>query len=79
MADKKKPPLIIEDIEELDENEEYLSPADLELLVFAVEEEDVPAVYVKIMNFDDIEDAEDYAEKLKKTLPLLLLETTIKH
>lgn len=79
MADKKKPPLIIEDIEELEENEEYLSPADLDLMIFAVEEEENPAVYVKITNFADIEDAEDYAEKLKKNLPLLLLETTVKH
>jgi hypothetical protein len=79
MKDKKKPPLIIEDLEELEENEEYLSPADLELVIFAVEEDEAPAVYVKIMNFDDIEDAEDYAETLKKNLPLLLLETTIKH
>ena len=79
MKDKKKPPLVIEDIEELEENEEYLSPPDLELVIFAIEEEEEPAVYVKIMNFPDIEDAEDYADKLKKTLPLLLLETTVKH
>ena len=79
MADKKKPPLVIEDIEELEENEEYLSPPDLELVIFAMEEEEEPAVYVKIMNFNDIEEAEDYAETLKKNLPLLLLETTVKH
>ena len=44
MKDKKKPPLIIEDIDELAENEEYLTAnADIELLVFAVEEDEVPA------------------------------------
>jgi hypothetical protein len=80
MKDKKKPPLIIEDIDELAENEEYLTAnADIELVVFAVEEDEVPAVYVKIMNFNDIEEAEDYADTLKKNLPLLLLETTVKH
>lgn len=80
MKDKKKPPLIIEDIDELAENEEYLTAnADIELLVFAMEEEEIPVVYVKIMNFDDIEEAEDYADTLKKNLPLLLLETTVKH
>ena len=80
MKDKKKPPLTIEDIEELEENEEYLTPnADLDLIIFAMEEEETPVVYVKIMNFNDIEEAEDYAETLKKNLPLLLLETTVKH
>ena len=80
MADKKKPPLIIEDIDELAENEEYLTAnSDIELLVFAMEEEEMPVVYVKIMNFNDIEEAEDYADILKKNLPLLLLETTVKH
>lgn len=33
-------------------------------------------VYVKFSNFEDIEDAEDYAEFLSETLPLLLFETT---
>ena len=80
MADKKKPPLTIEDIEELEENEEYLTEnADIDMIIFAVEEDEYPAVYVKMTNFDDIEEAEDYAEKLKKNLPLLLLETTVKH
>jgi hypothetical protein len=80
MKDKKKPPLIIEDIDELAENEEYLTAnSDIELLVFAMEEEEMPVVYVKIMNFNDIEEAEDYADTLKKNLPLLLLETTVKH
>jgi hypothetical protein len=34
------------------------------------------AVYVKFSNFEDAEDAEDYAEFLSETLPLLLFETT---
>jgi hypothetical protein len=33
-------------------------------------------VYVKIHPFEDFEDAEEYAEFLHNTLPLLLFETT---
>jgi len=35
-----------------------------------------PAVFVKFSNFVDAEDAEEYAEFLAETLPLLLFETT---
>jgi hypothetical protein len=38
--------------------------------------DDEPAVYVKFTGFDSIEDAEEYAEFLAETLPLLLFETT---
>ena len=79
MADKKKPPFVIDDYEELDENEEYLGPADVEMVVLSSEEEGEPVVYVKFTNFNDFEEAEDYAESLQKNLPLLLLETTVKH
>jgi len=33
-------------------------------------------VYVKFSGFDDDEDAEEYAQFLAETLPLLLFETT---
>jgi hypothetical protein len=37
---------------------------------------DEPVVYVKFSGFNDSEDAEEYAEFLAETLPLLLFETT---
>jgi hypothetical protein len=45
--------------------------------VFSTEEESgTPSVYVKFTNFENSEDAEEYAEFLAETLPLLLFETT---
>ena len=38
--------------------------------------DDQPAVYVKFTGFDDEEDAEEYANFLAETLPLLLFEST---
>jgi len=38
--------------------------------------DDEPAVYVKFTGFDDEEDAEDYAQFLAETLPLLFFEST---
>jgi hypothetical protein len=37
------------------------------------------SVYVKLEGFDDLDDAEQYAEFLNKNLPLLLFETTVIH
>ena len=37
------------------------------------------SVYVKLEGFDDIDDAEEYAEFLSKHLPLLLFESEIIH
>jgi hypothetical protein len=71
---KKKPELeVIE--EELKENEEFISSDDIEIEVMTTSD-DEPAVYVKFTNFVDSEDAEEYAEFLAETLPLLLFETT---
>jgi hypothetical protein len=71
---KKKPELeVIE--EELKENEEFISSDDIEIEVMTTSDEE-PAVYVKFTNFIDTEDAEEYAEFLAETLPLLLFETT---
>lgn len=62
-------------VEELAENETFISSDDIEIEVMSTSD-DEPAVYVKFSNFADIEDAEEYAEFLAETLPLLLFETT---
>lgn len=59
----------------LSDNEEFISRDDIDIEVYSVSE-DTPAVYVKFTNFEDVEDAEEYAEFLASTLPLLLFETT---
>jgi hypothetical protein len=60
--------------EELKENEEFISRDDIEIEV--VVGTDSPDVYVKFSGFEDDEDAEEYAQFLADTLPLLLFETT---
>ena len=62
------------DEKELAENEFYISEDDIDIEVAVSSDEAV--VYVKFSNFEDIEDAEEYAEFLSETLPLLLFETT---
>lgn len=57
------------------ENENYISRDDIEIEVMSTTD-DEPCVYVKFSNFADSEDAEEYAEFLAETLPLLLFETT---
>ena len=42
-----------------------------------VEEE--KAVYVKITGFENVEDADEYAEYLAEHLPLLLFNSEVKH
>lgn len=61
--------------EELAENETFISNDDIEIEVMSTSD-DEPCVYVKFSNFADSEDAEEYAEFLAETLPLLLFETT---
>jgi hypothetical protein len=70
----KKRPKPDEVIEELKENEEFISRDDIEISV-AVSDED-PIVFVAFSGFADDEDAEEYAEFLAETLPLLLFEST---
>jgi hypothetical protein len=71
MANKK----IEEEVEELAENEEFISPQDD--LDFRVElNETQKTVSVTFSGFEDEEAAEEYAEFLVNTLPLLLFETT---
>ena len=70
---KRKQPEIVE--EELKDNEEFISRDDIDIEVMSTTD-DEPAVYVKFTGFGDAEDAEEYAEFLAETLPLLLFETT---
>lgn len=49
----------------------------LDLDVFVSEEDN--SVYVKLSGFDTIEEADNYADYLVDTLPLLLFESEIKH
>ncbi len=72
MPKKKPEPEVVE--QELLENEEPLSRDDLDIEVAVSQEE--PVVYVKFSGFEDFEDAEEYAEFLAETLPLLLFEST---
>ena len=63
-----------EPIEELQENEEFISRDDIEIEVAVGD--DVPEVFIRFSGFADDEDAEEYALFLAETLPLLLFETT---
>ena len=63
------------EVEELADNEEYISDDDIDIEVMSTSD-DEPAVYVKFTGFTDPEDAEEYAEFFANTLPLLLFETT---
>ena len=60
--------------EELAYNEEHISRDDIDIEVEVGE--DIPDVYVKFSGFEDSEDAEEYAQFLAETLPLLLFEST---
>ena len=71
---KRKPEVEIVE-EELKDNEEFISRDDIDIEVMSTTD-DEPAVYVKFTGFDDVEDAEEYAQFLAETLPLLLFETT---
>lgn len=67
---KKKPEPVVE---ELADNEEFISRDDIDIEVRLTED---AKVMVEFSGFDDLEDAEEYAEFLAETLPLLLFETT---
>ena len=64
--------------EELKPNEEFISDNDIDIEVMTSLDND-PCVYVKFSNFANAEDAEEYADFLANTLPLLLFETTRIH
>ena len=56
--------------------EEFISSDKIEIEVMSTEEDLEHCVYVKFSNFAAAEDADEYAEFLAETLPLLLFETT---
>jgi len=70
MVRKKRPEPVVE---ELKDNEEFISRNDIEI---EVRISDDGEVLVKFTGFDDYEDADEYATFLAETLPLLLFETT---
>ncbi len=77
MTKRRPNPEVVE--EELAPNEEFISKDTLDILVTAVEEdenESEPTVWVRFANFEDMEEAEEYATMLQEILPLLLFETT---
>ena len=57
-------------------NEEFISSDEVDIEVMSTEEDSEHCVYVKFSNFADAEAADEYAEFLAETLPLLLFETT---
>jgi hypothetical protein len=61
---------------EENKNEDFISSDDIDIEVMCTDEDENPCVYVKFSNFESSEDAEEYAEFLATTLPLLLFETT---
>ena len=56
--------------------QESISSDDIDIEVMTTEEDSEHCVYVKFSNFEDEESAEEYAQFLAETLPLLLFETT---
>lgn len=58
--------------------EEYISKEDVNIEVYAATDNE-PCVYVKFSNFEDAEEAYDYAEFLADTLPLLITGTKRMH
>jgi len=69
MPKKKTEPVV----EELADNEEFISRDDIDIEVRMTENN---TVMVQFSGFEDSEDAEEYAQFLADTLPLLLFETT---
>lgn len=76
---KRKPLHIAPEETELADNEEFISDDGIDIEVVLGEDDTDPAVYVKFTGFEDAEDAEEYAQFLASTLPLLLFETTRLH
>jgi hypothetical protein len=62
--------------EENNQEPESISSDDIDIEVMSTEEDYEHCVYVKFSNFADEESAEEYAQFLAETLPLLLFETT---
>ncbi len=62
--------------EENNQEPESISSDDIDIEVMSTEEDSEHCVYVKFSNFADEESAEEYAQFLAETLPMLLFETT---
>jgi hypothetical protein len=62
--------------EENNQEQDSISSDDIDIEVMSTEEDNEHCVYVKFSNFADEESAEEYAQFLAETLPLLLFETT---
>ena len=73
----KKKEEIPEEEDQLKENEEFISRDDIDIEVSMNEEDNT--VRVEFVGFGSTEEAEEYAEFLATTLPLLLFETTRLH
>lgn len=59
-----------------------ITPANPEAVQLGLEvivSEDDVAVYVKITGFENIQEADGYADYLTETLPLMLFESEVKH
>jgi len=69
----KRPKIEIEEVPLLP-NEEFISDDSIDIEVVIAE--DAPEVFVKFSGFADDEEAEEYAQFLADTLPLLLFEST---
>ena len=67
--------------DELQENEEYIGRGDLDIQVMTggTDMGEEPCVYVKFSGFEDVEEADEYADMLVESLPLLLFESTRLH
>ncbi len=68
-----KRPVPEPEVEELKDNEEFISRDDIDIEVRLSEDN---TVMVQFSGFNDDEDAEEYAQFLAETLPLLLFEST---
>jgi hypothetical protein len=55
------------------------NPDALQLDMQVLVSEEDKSVYVKISGFDDINEADKYAEYLTEVLPLMLFESEVKH
>jgi hypothetical protein len=60
-------------------SENIVNETTSELSIQVIVSEKDKSIYVKLEGFEDITDAEDYAEFLSKHLPLLLFESEIIH
>jgi hypothetical protein len=58
---------------------ENIIGASSELSMQIIVSEKDSSIYVKLEGFEDLDDAEEYAEYLNKNLPLLLFETQVIH